>query len=188
MIVGLLLAAGGATRFGSQKLVAPYRGGPLVRHAADRLASVTDRAIAVVGNEAPAVRDALEGSELTVVENVDWAEGLSSSLKQGVKAVPADADAVVVALGDQPELDVEIVEALIETWHASGLPIVTARYRGTRAPPVLIAREMFREVLQLRGDYGAKRLMDVVPGRVGYVDVDRAIPFDVDTPGDLRDR
>lgn len=186
MIVGLLLAAGGATRFGSQKLVAPFRGEPLVRRAAGLLRSVTDEAIAVVGNDADAVRGALEGSGLALVENPDWREGLASSLRTGIAAVADDAEAVVVALGDQPEFDVDIVRALVETWRATGMAIVTARYRGVRAPPVLIAREIFGEVAELRGDYGAKALMDRVPTRVGFVDVDAEIPRDIDTPDDLR--
>jgi CTP:molybdopterin cytidylyltransferase MocA len=186
VIVGLLLAAGGATRFGSQKLVAPFRGEPLVRRAAVLLRSVTDETIAVVGNDAAAVRGALEGSGLALVENSEWREGLSSSLRAGVAALPAHAEAVIVALGDQPELDVDLVRALVETWRATGMAIVTARYRGVRAPPVLIAREMFGEVAELRGDYGAKALMDRVPSRVGHVDVDSEIPKDVDTPEDLR--
>ena len=186
MIVGLLLAAGGATRFGSQKLVAPFRGEPLVRSAAGLLRSVTDETIAVVGNDADAVRGALEGSGLVLVQNSDWREGLSSSLRAGVAAVPADAEAVIVALGDQPELDVGLVRALVEAWRATGMAIVTARYRGVRAPPVLIAREMFGEIETLRGDYGAKALMDRVPTRVGFVDVDSEIPKDIDTPADLR--
>jgi molybdenum cofactor cytidylyltransferase len=185
MIAGLLLAAGGATRFGSQKLVAPYRGEPLVCHAARRLASVTDGGLAVVGNDADVVRGALSGCGLTVAENPHWAEGLSSSLKHGLAWLPSHAEAVIVALGDQPELDLDVVRSLIQTWRDTGLPIVTARYRGTRAPPVLIARDVFGEVATLHGDAGAKPLMDKLPGRVAYVDVDAEVPHDVDTPEDL---
>jgi molybdenum cofactor cytidylyltransferase len=185
MIAGLLLAAGGATRFGSQKLIAPYRGEPLVRHAAVRLASVTGGGLAIVGKDADVVRGALSGCGLEVAENPDWASGLASSLKRGVAAMAPDVDAVVVALGDQPELDTEILRSLITTWRETGLPIVTARYRSVRSPPVLLAREIFADVALLHGDMGAKPLMDRVPGRVAYVDVDAEIPHDVDTPDDL---
>lgn len=185
MIVGLLLAAGGATRFGSQKLVAPYRGEPLVVHAARHLRSVTDAAIAVIGNDAEVVRGALSSVDLRIVENASWAEGLSTSLRAGVRAVPKDAEAVLVALGDQPEMDPAVARALVAQWRATGLPIVTARYRGVRSPPVLIAREIFAEVEMLHGDSGAKPLMDRMPGRVAFVDVHTPIPFDVDSPKDL---
>lgn len=185
MIVGVLLAAGGATRFGSQKLVAPFRGEPLVRRAAGVLLSVTGQAMAVVGNDAEAVRGALEGSGLTVVENADWRDGLSSSLRTAVAAAPKEAEAVIVALGDQPGIDPAVMRSLIEQWRATGQPIVTARYRGVRAPPVLLARDVFDEIAALRGDYGAKQLMDRLPERVAFVDVNADIPHDVDTPADL---
>lgn len=185
MIAGLLLAAGGATRFGSQKLVAPYRGSPLVCHAASRLASVTDIGLAIVGKDADVVRGALSGCGLTVAENPDWREGLASSLTCGVAWLPPGTEAAIVALGDQPGLDVVIVRFLIDTWRATGQPIVTARYRGMRAPPVLLSREVFADVARLRGDSGAKQLMDRLPGRVAYVDVDTDVPHDIDTPADL---
>jgi CTP:molybdopterin cytidylyltransferase MocA len=185
MIVGILLAAGGATRFGSQKLIAPYRGEPLVHHAARLLRSVTDEAIAVIGNDAAAVRGALAGADVRVIENADWREGLSTSLRAGIRAVPPSAEAVIVALGDQPEMDPAVARALVAEWRASALPMVTARYRGVRSPPVLIAREIFNEVEALHGDSGAKPLMDRLPGRVAFIDVDTPVPFDVDTPTDL---
>lgn len=185
MIAGVLLAAGGATRFGSQKLVVPYRGAPLVCHAARRLRAVTDVAVAVAGKDADAVRAALADSGLSVVENPDWSDGLSSSLRRGIASLPPDAAAAIVALGDQPQLDEDVMRSLIETWRATRLPIVAARYRGARTPPVLLAREIFPDVVLLRGDAGARQLMDRDPGRVGYVDVDAELPRDVDTPADL---
>jgi molybdenum cofactor cytidylyltransferase len=185
MIVGVLLAAGGSTRFGSQKLVAPLRGAPLVRHAALGLASVTDVVIAVVGNDADAVRAALGDSVSRVIENRDWREGQSTSLRCGVEAVSTDTAAIIIGLGDQPDVHREVVPSLIAKWRSTGLPIVTARYRGVRAPPVLLAREVFPEIEQLRGDTGAKPLMDAKPERVAYVDVDAPVPRDIDTPDDL---
>ena len=185
VIVGVLLAAGGATRFGSQKLIAPYRGEPLVCHAARLLRSVTDETIAIIGNDAEAVRDALAAVDVRIVENSEWREGLSTSLRAGIRAVPTTAEAVVVALGDQPAIDPAVARALVEQWRATGLPIVTARYRGVRSPPVLIARDVFSEVEALHGDSGAKPLMDRIPGRVAFVDIDTPVPFDVDTPTDL---
>lgn len=188
MIVGILLAAGGATRFGSQKLVAPFRGAPLVRHAAARLRAVADQVIAVVGKDAGVVRDVLAGGGLTIVENPDWAAGLSSSLKCGVAAAPVEADAVIVVLGDQPEIETDLMRSLIVAWEIGGMPIVTARYRGQRAPPVLLAREMFADVARLSGDAGARVLMERFPDRVSHVDVDAPVPFDIDTRDELAER
>jgi len=185
-IQGLLLAAGGSTRFGSQKLIAPYHGVPLVRYAATQLASATVGGVAVVGNEADAVREALGGCGLRVVENPDWKEGLASSLKRGVASLEPEVEAVVVALGDQPGLEADLVRTLIMVWQMSGQPIVTSRYRGVRSPPVLLARDVFADIALLHGDMGAKPLMDQMPERVVDVNIDAEIPHDVDTVEDLR--
>jgi len=185
VIVGLLLAAGAAQRFGSQKLVAPFRGAPLVRHAALVLRGVIKPTIAVIGNDAAAVCAALADTGVAVVENPDWRDGLSTSLRRGVASVPAGAEAVVVALGDQPLLDAEVIASLVARWRETGLPIVAARFRGVIAPPVLLARSVFAEVAELRGDFGARPLIMRAPERVAYVEIDRDIPPDVDTPEDL---
>jgi CTP:molybdopterin cytidylyltransferase MocA len=181
MIVGLLLAAGGARRFRSQKLVAPYRGAPLVTHAAARLRSATDEMVTVVGHAAAQVRGALASIDGRVVENDRWEMGLATSLRRGVEAMPPDAEALVVAVGDQPGLDPAVVRAVIARWRESGRPIVSASYRGVRAHPVLFARPVFPELLALAGDAGARLLIERSPERVSYVEIDAEMPPDVDT-------
>ncbi len=185
MIVGLLLAAGGASRFGSQKLTASFRGVPLVRHAAMTLRNATDAAIVVIGNDWAGVRGAIADIGVFVVENIDWRDGLSTSLKRGISAVPPTTEAVVVALGDQPLLDADLIALLVARWRVTQQPIVAARFRGRVAPPVLLAREVFGEIDELTGDVGARPLIMRDPARVAFVDVDREIPPDVDTPDDL---
>jgi molybdenum cofactor cytidylyltransferase len=185
VIAGLLLAAGGARRFGAQKLVAPLGGTPIVRHAADALRGAVDELVVVVGSDAPVVREALAGLDVRFVENVDWAAGLSTSLRTGVGAVEGRADAAVIALGDQPGLDSALVRSVIAMWRASRQPIIATRYRGNRGHPVLLDRTLFVEANQITGDVGARLLMDRDPSRVGYVDVDQPAPRDVDRPADL---
>lgn len=185
MIVGLLLAAGGARRFGSQKLVAQIGGVPIVRSAADALASGVDQLVVVTGSDSALVRDALAGVDARCVENAEWAGGLSTSLRAGILAVERDAAAVVIALGDQPGLDPELVRAVIDTWRATGKPIVATRYRGTRGHPVLLERAVFSEASGVRGDVGARMLIERDATRVAYVDVEADAPRDVDTPMDL---
>jgi molybdenum cofactor cytidylyltransferase len=185
VIAGLLLAAGGARRFGSQKLVAPLDGRPLVLHAATTLAAATDTLVVVVGNDASAVRGALADMEAQLVDNAEWASGLSSSLRTGVAALPPDAAAVVVMLGDEPRVQPAVVRAVIDAWTASGTPIVAARYRRVHGHPVLFARSVFPELLELTGDAGARPVIRRVPDRVLYVEVDADPPHDVDTPDDI---
>ena len=185
MIAGVLLAAGGATRFGSQKLIATLNGTPIVRLAARALAAATDISIIVVGSESTSVRAALGETDARVVENPDWAQGLATSLRCGIAAVPANVAAAIVSLGDQPGLDVAVARSLIARWRDTESPIVTARYRGVRGHPVLFDRSVFAEIATLRGDAGAKALIEQSPDRVAYVDIDADVPRDVDTKDDL---
>lgn len=185
MIAGVLLAAGGARRFHSQKLVAMLNGQPVVRHAASALAGATDSLVVVVGHEGSSVAEALRGLDAKVVENPSWELGLATSLKRGVEAVAAKCDAVIVAAGDQPGLDDAVVRAVIERWRETGLPIVSARYRGVGGHPVLFARSTFAEVAALAGDAGARLLIERSPDRVAYVEIDAPMPKDVDTTDDL---
>jgi molybdenum cofactor cytidylyltransferase len=186
MIVGLLLAAGGARRFGSQKLVAMLDGVPIVRRAFDTLASVTDAVLVVVGSEATAVARALEGSYAVFVPNAEWARGLSTSLVRGIATVPRKAEAVIVALGDEPMIDPDVCRALIQEWRETKQPIVAVRYNGVQDHPVLFDRAVFIELMSLEGDVGAKSVINRVPERVAFVDVSAPQPIDVDEPGDLR--
>jgi len=185
MIVGLLLAAGGAARFGSQKLLASWGGVPIVRRAADALIQCVQPTIVVVGSEAAAIATALEGTYAVMFQNRDWSEGLSTSLRSGIQVMPRAAEAAVVCLGDQPGLDPDVIRAVIAHWRTTKLPIVCARYRGERGHPVLLARSVFREVESITGDVGARALMARDPSRVAFVDVDAVAPRDVDTPDDL---
>lgn len=185
MITGILLAAGGARRFGSQKLVALFAGTPVVAHAAAALRSATDDVIVVVGSESDAVRRAVRDVNAHVVENPDWALGLSTSIKRGVDAVTDTCEAVVLAVGDQPQLDPSVVRAVIGRWRESGKPIVSASYRGVRAHPVLFARSYFAALAELQGDAGARLLIERSGDDAAYVEIDAPIPPDIDTPQDL---
>jgi molybdenum cofactor cytidylyltransferase len=185
MIAGLLLAAGGARRFGSQKLIEPLDGAPLVRQAAARLVSTVDATYVVVGHEAEHVAAAVTDLGLTVVANEAWMEGLSSSLRAGVAALPDDCEAVVVALGDQPLMGLQAVSVVIERWRETRKPIVVTRYDGTRGHPILFARSMWPALAELRGDTGARDLIEQSRAQVAYVDVDSPMPADVDTGADL---
>jgi molybdenum cofactor cytidylyltransferase len=186
MIAGLLLAAGGARRFGSQKLVAMLNDAPLVRHAALALARETDELIVVVGSEAAAVTHALDGIDACIVENEDWAQGLSTSIRRGVQATTPNTAAIIIALGDEPRVDSMVSRALISTWRDTARPIVVTRYAGEIGHPVLFDASVFAELLSLHGDRGARGVIQRSPDRVAYVDMTTAPPLDVDEPNDLR--
>ncbi|MBX6364153.1 MAG: nucleotidyltransferase family protein [Gemmatimonadetes bacterium] len=182
-VSAVLLAAGASRRFGGQKLLAPLRGVPLVRIAAENLlASPIHELIVVIGREAAAMRAALEGLPVRFAPNPRWAAGISGSVRAGVRAVAADADAALVALADQPSVGPDIVARLIGAYRAGSAPIVAPVYAGVRGNPVVFDRSVFPELLRLRGDVGARRLLAANPERIEVVAFDIPAPPDVDTP------
>lgn len=186
MVAGLLLAAGGARRFGSQKLVAMLGDTPIVRRSALLLSPHVDELVVVVGNEAERVRRALDGLTVRVVENPGWSEGQASSLRTAFAALSRTVEGAIVVLGDQPGIDPSVFTALKERWRSAATAIVAPRYRGTISPPILFARTIFAEIAALRGDVGARAVVERDPARVSFIDLDAPPPVDVDTVADLR--
>ena len=182
---GILLAAGGSSRFGAQKLLQPLGGVPLVRIAAERVLAGGVASLAVVlGREATSVRAALEGLPLRLVLNHRYAAGLAGSIRAGIRALPPDAGGALVALGDQPGVRADVVGALLLAFRRGAGPIVAPEYAGVRGHPVLFARDVFPDLLRLRGDEGARSLLAAHPERVHLVPFDFPSPPDVDTPAD----
>lgn len=182
-----MLAAGGARRFGSQKLLADLRGKPVVRWSVERILEAgLDEVVVVVGHESDAVRAALAGLDVRTVANVGWEEGIGSSIRVGVAALGADVEAALIALGDQPGLPAGVVTALLDALSGEPRAIVAPLYRGVRGHPVIFRSELFPELLALRGDRGARELISRDPARVRYVEHDLPVPMDVDTDAELR--
>ena len=160
-LVGLLLAAGGATRFGSPKVLATYRGERLVVRAARLLAGRCPGGVhVVVGASADPVRAALASEAVTVVENPDWARGLSTSIVSGVAALPPAADAVLILLCDQPAVNGDDLDALIAEWRIEPELIAAAGFNDRLGPPVIIPRAFWPQLAALRGDQGARSLLE----------------------------
>ena len=186
-IAAVLLAAGRSTRMGAaNKLLADVGGKPMLRWAAEAaLASKARPLVVVVGHEAPGVSAALAGLDATAVVNPDFAQGLSTSLKAGIAAVPAGCDGALVLLGDMPQIEACDLDRLIEAF-APGA-IVVPMHAGRQGNPVLWARAHFPELMRLQGDAGAKCLIAAHRDAVREVELGTArILADVDTPDELQ--
>ncbi len=183
-IAGLLLAAGSSRRMGDvNKLIAPVAGRPMVAHAARALSESRASDLTVVtGHDSAAVRAALAEFDAVFVDNPDHPDGLSTSLKRGIAALPAEADGVVVCLGDMPRLSADTIDRLIAAFDpAAGKAIAIPTQGGQRGNPVLFARRFFAEIQELAGDVGARSLIAAYPDQVVEVPVeDPAIFLDVD--------
>ena len=187
MIAGVVLAAGGASRFGSPKQLAELDGRPLLQHAMDAVLAVAeiDPVVVVLGASAERVREAVSLGSARVVVCEDWAEGMAASLRCGVRAA-GDADWVVITLGDQPRVTAQVIAAVAREAAAApaGVDAVRPMYDGLPGHPVALSRAMLPGVAELRGDVGARDLLGSARIRTfeagGLSD-----PVDVDTPEEL---
>jgi molybdenum cofactor cytidylyltransferase len=187
---GIVLAAGQSTRMGAgNKLLQPLRGKPILRHAVEaQLEAGLNPVIVVTGHEGAAVEAALADLPVRFVANPDYASGLASSLKAGIAALPPQAQAAVISLGDMPNVTASVIERLVEAHRAQpGTLAAVPTLFGQRGNPVLLARPIFPAVSLLSGDRGARRLIDEAGERVVEVPFeDPAIAIDVDTPEALQ--
>jgi molybdenum cofactor cytidylyltransferase len=185
-IGALLLAAGQSRRMGGpNKLLAEIDGIPMVTRVAQRLlASRARPIIAVLGNRADEIDQALGRLPVERVHNLDFADGLSTSLRRGIGALPPDLDGALVCLGDMPLVTGRHIDRLIEAFNPlEGRAIIVPTRRGKRGNPVLWAKHFFPEMAQIAGDVGARHLIGEHAELVAEIEMDDdAILVDIDTP------
>src|SRR4051794_2943969 len=185
-VAAVVLAAGRSTRMGGpNKLLAELGGKTLVRIVAEQaLASTASQVIVVTGHQADQVEQSLAGLKVRFIRNPDFADGLASSVKAGLAAVPEDADAAIVLLGDMPLIDARLIDRLIEAFAPDrGGLIAVPVSDGRRGNPVLWSRRFFSELMTLEGDIGARHLIEKHNEAVAEVPVEGHGAFlDIDTP------
>jgi len=185
LITAIVLAAGLSRRMGRAKLLLPLEGRPVIRITVEHvLASGIPRVVVVTGPEPRQATEALIGLPVSFAINPAPEAGQASSIRIGVKAVPPETEAALIALGDQPFLPAGVIPSLLAARRSAATPIVAPRYRDGRGNPVLFGREIFPELLELSGDQGARSIIERDPGRVTLVDFDFPMPQDLDTPED----
>ena len=194
-VAAVVLAAGRSSRFraagGAEetKLIATLDGEPIIRRVVQAaLVSRASPVVVVVGHARAAVEAALAGLAATVAFNPDYATGLASSLRVGLRATPAGAGGALVLLGDMPRVEAPLIDALIDAFEAQPNALAVAPTQGgRRGNPVLLGRALFGRAMLLDGDEGARRLLGALPKsdvvEIAATGSDAA--FDIDTPSDL---
>lgn len=184
-LFAIVLAAGSASRFGSAKQLARYRGKPLVRHALDAAEAVCGEAsVLVTGFDGAAVYQSAAPLCGFRVHNAEYARGLASSIGAGVAAVAHAADGVILMLADQPLVGAPHVDALAGAWRQAPRRIIATAYGGTAGVPAVFPRDSFAALCALEGDRGAKGLIESAGDSLVLVDFEGAA-VDVDRPRDL---
>ena len=185
-IAGILMAAGASQRLGQSKQLLVWRGRPLIAHVAQTaLDARLDPVIVVIGHRAGEMRAALQSLAVIVVENPRWPDGMSTSMHAGLSALPADVDAALFLLVDQPRITADYLRAMVAAYRASRKPIVVSAFQGKRASPTLFDRSLFDQLRRITGDVGGRAVIDASPNLVAMVEADdEATLLDIDTPED----
>jgi molybdenum cofactor cytidylyltransferase len=187
-VAAIVLAAGRGTRFGQgSKLLASLKGRPLVRLVVEAaIRSTAHPVIVVTGHESREIEAALQGLPIQFVHNPSFADGLSTSLKAGFVALPAEARAAIVLLGDMPLVSPDLIDELVKAWKAAGEPTaLVPTLDGQRGNPVLISRGLQSVIEGLSGDSGAGPALRGRSDVMEWPTADRAILQDVDTRTEL---
>jgi molybdenum cofactor cytidylyltransferase len=183
-VAAILLAAGRGTRFGEEpKLLARVGGKALVRHAAEAgVGSTADPVIVVTGYRAEPVAAALQGLPLQIIHNALFANGVSTSLKLGFSALPPQARAAIILLGDMPFVKAKLIDALIAGWRDRGEPAaLVPTLNGRRGNPVVISRDLQVLIDELSGDVGAGHALRARPDVLEWPTTDPSVVQDIDT-------
>jgi len=186
----VVLAAGSSRRLGRPKQLEPWGDTNLLGHVVERTRSFpVDEIWVVLGHETERMLAETPLEDVFVVENLEWEEGLASSLRVGLDALTrlSRCDRALIVIGDQPEISSSVVEELFRSHSDSGKPVTVPKYRYSWGNPVLVERSLWPRLMSLEGDEGAQRLWHAHPEWVNEVWVSDSSPRDVDTENDVAD-
>lgn len=188
-VYAIVLSAGMSTRMGSPKQLLPFGDSTVLQRIVDVLLRADLSGVVVVlGHRAEAIRESLAGRPVGFRLNPDYREGMFSSVRCGLSALPPDADAALIVLGDQPQIDAEVVRRVVAAYREGEKGIVIPTFEGGRGHPALVDLGRYRdEILALSGEAGLKPVMRGHPEDTLELPVDEAgILRDIDTPEDYR--
>jgi molybdenum cofactor cytidylyltransferase len=184
-VAGVVLAAGSSTRMGRNKMLLTVGTQPLVRRSVQAaLDAGLSPVIAVVGHEADRVRGALTGLPCEVVFNPGFNVGMRVSLQAGLRALPADVPAALIALADMPCVTADMMRAVADRYRAGTAPLVVSAYGAVDAPPTVYDRALFAELLAMTGEGSGKQVLLRHRQEADAVAFPEAALFDVDVPAD----
>lgn len=183
----VILAAGQSKRLGQPKQLLPFGGTALVVRVADAACRLKlYPVLAVLGAHAEKIMPYLNMPGIRVVVNEEWEEGMASSIRKGIEAMDRyypHLDGIMFLVCDQPHLDHQLIRDLIGLQDETGMPAAACSYAGILGTPALFHKSLFHELMQLKGDVGARKLLEKIKDEVAVLTFDHGV-LDVDTPED----
>jgi molybdenum cofactor cytidylyltransferase len=183
MISAILLAAGESNRMGQPKQLMPLGQSTIVEKAIDNLLnSAISETIVVLGYKDEKIRKTIAGKPVKIAINPDYQQGMSTSIIAGLKQINKRAQAVLIALGDQPFVDSQTINSLVEAFTDNKRGIIIPIYQGRRGNPAIFAIKYKNELLNLKGDVGGREIIKRHPDDVLEVAVNcEGVLLDIDT-------
>ncbi|MDP6198612.1 MAG: nucleotidyltransferase family protein [Porticoccaceae bacterium] len=180
-LAALILAAGAGSRFGSTKQLVDIDGKPMLQHCIDSTATVLpESTYTVLGNQSETIAGKICNTQ--IIYNPDWRKGIGHSIATGVGALKEGYQGILILLADQPNIKHYHLTQLIQLFN--GHNTVCSFYAGERGVPAIFPQSQYNDLMALRGDYGAKRLLQTMNNGLQTLSLAEAI-LDIDTPDDL---
>ena len=183
----VILAAGTSSRLGSPKQLLIYNNKTLLQHAVDTaLATGCKKVMVVLGAHFQLLKNELANQPVEIIENKNWQEGMASSIRyalQNITIAGFQPECVIFMVCDQPFVTESLLLSLLKKGEETGLPIIASSYGDKAGTPALFSKSMFKPLLELKGDKGARALLEAHPGLVAVVPFAKGI-IDVDTVTD----
>ncbi|MEM8675377.1 MAG: nucleotidyltransferase family protein [Cyanobacteria bacterium P01_G01_bin.67] len=183
-IAAIILAAGASRRMGRPKQLLPYRGQTLLSYVTEcAIASPCNSVIVILGANANKIEPEIAQLPIKIVKNLEWNEGISSSISCGItyiKEQSLNIDGVIILTCDQPFISPEVIEKLINTYNLTDKLMIASSYKETLGIPALFDRSLFSELMELKGDRGAKKIINKYPNLVHIIDFSQG-EIDLDT-------
>ena len=183
----VILAAGISSRLGSPKQLLEFDGKTLLQHAIDTaLATGCPKVMVVLGARADMLKPELANQPIQVLENKNWQEGMASSIRYALKNITKagfQPESIIFMVCDQPFVTSSLLMSLVEKGVETGMPIIASGYDDKAGTPALFHKSMFPQLMDLKGDKGARALIAAQPEKVAIVPFPKGVT-DIDTVAD----
>ncbi|MBN1974228.1 MAG: nucleotidyltransferase family protein [Sedimentisphaerales bacterium] len=188
MICAIVLAAGCSKRMGTQKLLLPFGKSTVISHIVNQLTkSKVEKTYVVVGHQREQVIKELSDKPIGIIQNPEYKSGMLSSIRAGIRNIPQEYDAVIIALGDQPSITTELIDKVVQNFSSTDKNIIVPKYNDKRGHPILLSTIFKNEILTNFDDIGLRGILQAHDNDIYEMNVtDQSVIADMDYPQDYQ--